>query len=48
MTDKEQRIEVVKRMKRLCNSDNNPAEGMAFIHNAITLMDLTLKEREEV
>ena len=48
MTDKEQRIEVAKRMKKLCNNDNNPAEAAAFIQNAITLMDLTLKEREEV
>ena len=48
MTDTEQRIEVAKRMKRLCNNDNNSAEALAFIHDAITLMDLTLKEREEI
>ena len=48
MTDKEQRIIVAKRMKKLCNNDNKSAEAMAFIQNAITLMDLTLKEREEI
>ena len=48
MTDKEQRIAVAKRMKKLCNSDHNPAEAIAFIHDAITLMDLVLKERGEV
>lgn len=47
MTDKEQRIEVAKRMKKLCNNDNNPAEAMAFIHDAITLMDLVLKEGDK-
>lgn len=48
MTDKEQRIAVAKRMKRLCNSDNNSAEAMAFIQDAMTLMDLTLKESGDV
>ena len=44
----QQRIKVAKRMMKLCNSDNNTAEAMAFIHDAITLMELTLKEEEEV
>jgi hypothetical protein len=48
MTDKEKRIAVAERMKKLCNNDNNPAEAMAFIHDAITLMDLVLKEGDEV
>jgi len=48
MTDKEQRIIVAKRMKKLCNNDNNLDEAIAFIHDAITLMELVLKEGGEV
>lgn len=40
------KIVIAKRMMKLCNSDNNAAEAMAFIHDAITLMELTLKEEE--
>ena len=45
MTDKDQRIVVAKRMKKLCNNDNKSAEAMAFFNDAITLMELVLKER---
>jgi hypothetical protein len=48
MTDKEQRIEVAKRMKKSTEINENFTKTLAFMEDAITLMDLTLKEREEV
>lgn len=49
-TDKEKRIEVAKRMKRLyaipISSNDKPV--IPFFHDAVTLMELVLKEREAV
>ena len=48
MTDKDQRIVVAKRMKKSTEIDKNFTKTLVFMEDAITLMDLTLKEREEI
>ena len=48
MTDKEQRIIVAERMENLRSRKHSTAEALAFFNDAITLMELVLKEREEV
>ena len=40
-------LTIARRMKKLCESDDNFTETAAFIQDAITLMDLTLKEGGE-
>ena len=37
-------ITVAKRMKKLCQIDNNAREAATFIQDAVTLMDLVLKD----
>jgi hypothetical protein len=44
---KEKILTVAKRMKKLCKTSNNSAEAMAFLNDAVTLMDLVLKEGGE-
>ena len=35
---------VAKRMKKLCQTDNNAREAATFIQDAVTLMELVLKD----
>ena len=35
---------VAKRMKKLCQTDNNAREAATFIQDAVTLMDLVLND----
>lgn len=43
-TKKEEQITVAKRMKKLCQKDNNAREAATFIQDAVTLMELVLKD----
>ncbi len=43
-TKKEEQITVAKRMKKLCQTDNNAREAATFIQDAVTLMELVLKD----